>query len=130
MISNSLTDHPTSLSYGTLHPDYCWELYCPSTTRRCLIAREQWSCDANSQRVLQFRGVVTPRPNEYSNFVRASSLLRQVAMAAAMVTSVPCKSDPPPERRRGMQGRAPRRRPAFSEAALPPAKRSRCAKRQ
>ena len=47
-----------------------------------------------------------------SNFVAASSLLRlhrAVAMAAAIVTSVPRDLHPPPGRRRGLLGRASRR---------------------
>ena len=70
----------------------------------------------------------------HSNFVGASSLLRlhsTVAMAAAIVTSrpSPARAPPPPWRRRGLQGNASRVDPR-PQSALPPAKRSRGAKRQ
>ena len=55
---------------------------------------------------------VTPLPHRHLTFVGASNLLRllcAVAMAAAMVTSVPCESHPPPGRRGGLQGRVARR---------------------
>ena len=77
-------DHP--MIYETLHPDYCLEL-------QVILSQyyeEVFGCKAASQ-------VATPLPHRRSNYIGASSLLRlhrTVAMAAVMVTSVPCESHP------------------------------------
>ena len=80
-------------------------------------------------------GVARPRELKFcSSMILASSLLRlhqAVAMAASIVTSVPCKSHSPP----GLQGGGCRvgrsgGDPPPPEMALPPAKKGCCCKRQ
>ena len=67
--------------------------YCPSTIRRCWIARELVEIRRHCHSIIVLVG--------------APSLLRlhqAVEMAAAMVTSVPSDSHPPPGQQRGCKG--------------------------
>ena len=115
-------DHPSS--DGTLHSYYHRELQEQLSQYHAEVLG--WNGDS---------GVARPRELKFcSSMILASSLLRlhqAVAMAASIVTSVPCKSHSPP----GLQGGGCRvgrsgGDPPPPEMALPPAKKGCCCKRQ